>query len=168
MTLSATECAALESLAAQWLARGATAAHLTRSLTTGLPHPLHSPGAIARTRLESKMPPEPYQAPEYITRAVMVCMGCEEPDNVVTLIKGMCLDCNEEMAAYDVAEEKGLVIDAIPDTFRAVPAKQEVARRADALRAAAGFKTRPIPRPAHGELVQASSLDGADLLRAAE
>lgn len=168
MTLSATECAALESLAAQWLARGATADHLTRSLTTGLPHPLHSPGAIARTRLESKMPPEPYQAPEYITRAVMVCMGCEQPENVVTLIKGMCLDCNEEMEAYDVAEERGLVIDAIPDTFRAVPAKQEVARRADALRAAAGFKTRPIPRPTHGELVQAYSPDGADLLRAAE
>lgn len=168
MTLSATECAALEPLATQWLTRGATADHLTRSLTTGLPHPLHSPGAIARTRLESKMPPEPYQAPEYITRAVMVCMGCEEPDNVVTLIKGMCLDCNEEMAAYDVAEERGLVIDAIPDTFRAVPAKQEVARRADALRAAAGFKARPIPRPAHGELVQAYSPNGADLLRAAE
>ncbi|MEU9744449.1 hypothetical protein [Streptomyces niveus] len=168
MTLSATECAALEPLAAQWLARGATEDHLTRSLTGGLPHPLHSPGAIARTRLESKMPPEPYEAPEYITRAVMVCMGCEEPENVVTLVHGMCLDCNEEMAAYDAAEETGRVIDAVPDTFRAVPAKQEVARRADALRAAAGFKTRPIPRPAHGEFVQAFSRDGAELLRAAE
>lgn len=168
MTLSATECAALEPLAAQWLARGATEDHLTRSLTGGLPHPLHSPGAIARKRLETKMPPEPYEAPEYITRAVMVCMGCEEPENVVTLVRGMCLDCNEEMAAYDAAEETGLVIDAVPDTFRAVPAKQEVARRADALRAAAGFKTRPIPRPAHGELVQAFSRDGAELLRAAE
>ncbi|MFG2173978.1 hypothetical protein ACGFMO_21850 [Streptomyces niveus] len=168
MTLSATECAALEPLAAQWLARGVTEDHLTRSLTGGLPHPLHSPGAIARKRLETKMPPEPYEAPEYITRAVMVCMGCEQPENVVTLIKGMCLDCNEELEAYDAAEETGLVIDAIPDTFRAVPAKQDVARRADALRAAAGFKTRPIPRPAHGELVQTYSLDGAELLRAAE
>ncbi|MFD9868686.1 hypothetical protein ACFXI8_03185 [Streptomyces niveus] len=168
MALSATECAALEPLAVQWLARGATEDHLTRSLTGGLPHPLHSPGAIARTRLETKMPPEPYEAPEYITRAVMVCMGCEEPENVVTLVKGMCLDCNEEMAAYDAAEETGLTIDAVTDTFRAVPAKQEVARRADALRAAAGFKTRPIPRPAHSELVQAFSRDGAELLRAAE
>lgn len=168
MTLSATECAALEPLAAQWLARGATTDHLTRSLTGGLPHPLHSPGAIARKRLETKMPPRPYEAPEYITRAVLVCMGCEQPENVVTLIKGMCLDCNEELEAYDAAEETGLVIDAIPDTFRAVPAKQDVARRADALRAAAGFKTRPIPRPAHGELVQTYSLDGAELLRAAE
>ncbi|WP_330174460.1 hypothetical protein OG875_13490 [Streptomyces sp. NBC_01498] len=114
------------------------------------------------------MPPEPYEAPVHTTRAMMICMGCEEPDNVVTLIKGMCLHCNEEMEAYDAAEKAGLIIEAIPDTFRAVPAKQEVARRADALRAAAGLKPRPIPRPAHGELVQSCSPDGADLLRAAE
>lgn len=107
MTLSAAECAALEALAAQWLARGATPDHLTRSLTTGLPHPLHSPGAIARKRLESKMPPEPYQEPAHITRAVMLCIGCEEPETVVTLIRGVCVDCREEMEAYDAAEEKG-------------------------------------------------------------
>ncbi|MFD3484554.1 hypothetical protein [Streptomyces sp. NPDC058665] len=95
MTLSAAECAALESLAAQWLARGATPDHLTRSLTTGLPHPLHSPGAIARKRLESKMPPEPYQDPTHVTRAVMLCIGCEEPETVVTLIGGVCVECRE-------------------------------------------------------------------------
>ncbi|MFE3251115.1 hypothetical protein [Streptomyces sp. NPDC059209] len=154
MTLSAAECAALESLAAQWLARGATPDHLTRSLTTGLPHPLHSPGAIARKRLESKMPPEPYQAPTHITRAVMLCIGCEEPETVVTLIGGVCVECREEMEAYDAAEDKGLVIDAVPDTFRAVPAQREVARRADELRAAAGLKSRPLPRPTHGDFAR--------------
>ncbi|MEU0956341.1 hypothetical protein ABZ353_28995 [Streptomyces niveus] len=169
MTLSAAECAALESLAAQWLARGATPDHLTRSLTTGLPHPLHSPGAIARKRLESKMPPEPYQAPTHITRAVMLCIGCEEPETVVTLIGGVCVECREEMEAYDAAESKGLVIDAIPDTFRAVPAQREVARRADELRAAAGLKARPIPRPTHGDFARPLPRNGvADLVRGAE
>ncbi|WP_329034610.1 hypothetical protein OIE71_18780 [Streptomyces sp. NBC_01725] len=169
MTLSAAECAALESLAAQWLARGATPDHLTRSLTTGLPHPLHSPGAIARKRLESKMPPAPYQDPAHITRAVMLCIGCEEPETVVTLIGGVCMECREEMEAYDAAEGKGLVIDAVPNTFRAVPAQREVARRADELRAAAGLKSRPIPRPTHGEFARGLSRDvGAERGRGAE
>lgn len=169
MTLSAAECEALESLAAQWFARGATPDHLTRALTEGLPHPLHSPGAIARNRLESKMPPEPYQDPTHITRAVMLCIGCEEPETVVTLIRGVCVECREEMEAYDAAEEKGRVIDSIPDTFRAVPAKVEVARRTDELRAAAGLKSRPIPQPTHGEFVRGMiRVGGAGRERGAE
>ncbi|MFD5780507.1 hypothetical protein [Streptomyces sp. NPDC126933] len=152
MTLSAAECAALEGLAATWLARGATPDHLTRSLTAGLPHPLHSPGAIARTRLENKMPPEPVSEPSYITRAVTVCMTCDVPETTTLLIRGVCVDCREEMTAYDVAEEAGVVIDAIPDTFRAVPAQVDVARRASEARAAAGLKARTIPQPLHGAL----------------
>ncbi|MFD8967861.1 hypothetical protein ACFV0C_23190 [Streptomyces sp. NPDC059568] len=161
MALSAAECAALEALAAEWLARGATPDHLTRSLTVGLPHPLHSPGAIARTRLESKMPPEPMSAaaPVHITHALMECMNCEQPETVVTLIRGVCVECREEMAAYDAAEEAGLVIDAIPDTFRAVPAQVDVARRAAEARAAAGLKARPIPEQTHGGLGRACAAE---------
>ncbi|MFD5749990.1 hypothetical protein [Streptomyces sp. NPDC127033] len=159
MTLSAAECAALEALAAEWLARGATPDHITRSLTAGLPHPLHSPGAIARTRLESKMPPEPSStgAPAHITRALMACISCENDETTTLMIRGVCVDCQEEMRAYDAAEETGLVIDAIPDTFRAVPAQVDVARRADELRAAAGLKARPVPEPVHSEYVRAQA-----------
>ncbi|MYV56100.1 hypothetical protein [Streptomyces sp. SID3212] len=155
MTLSARECAALESLAAEWLARGATPDHLVRSLTAGLPQPLRSPGAIARTRLENKMPPEPFHAPAHVNLAVMVCMTCDVADNVKPLIRGVCLDCREEMAAYDAAEDAGVVIDRVPDTFLAVPAQVNVARRADECRAMAGFKARPIPQQMHAPLGQA-------------
>ena len=123
MTLSAAECAALESLAAQWLARGATTDHLTRSLTEGLPNPMHSPAAIARTRLEKKMPPEPLEDRAYVTNAVMICINCEAAENVNVLIRGVCIECREEMEAYDVAEQAGVVIDSIPDTFRRIPAR---------------------------------------------
>ncbi|MFI6702801.1 hypothetical protein ACIBJC_28310 [Streptomyces sp. NPDC050509] len=160
MTLSAADCAALEALAAEWLARGATPDHITRSLTAGLPQPLHSPVAIARTRLESKMPPEPSSAsaPAYVTRALMTCITCENDESMTLLVGGVCVECREEMTAYDAAEETGLVIDAIPDTFRAVPAQVDVARRADELRAAAGLKARPIPEPVHSEHVRAQAV----------
>ncbi|MFJ2215327.1 hypothetical protein ACIQVO_30250 [Streptomyces sp. NPDC101062] len=159
MTLSAADCAALEALAAEWLARGATPDHITRSLTAGLPQPLHSPVAIARTRLENKMPPEPSKAsaPAYVTRALMTCITCENDESMTLLVGGVCVECREEMTAYDAAEETGLVIDAIPDTFRAVPAQVDVARRADELRAAAGLKARPIPEPVHSEHVRAQA-----------
>ncbi|WP_051840838.1 hypothetical protein [Streptomyces sp. NRRL F-5126] len=150
MTLSAAECAALEPLAAQWFARVATPQHLTRSLTEGLPPTLHSPGAIARTRLEKKMPPEPIQERAYVDRVVMVCIGCDVPDNVSPLINGVCVECREEMTAYEAAEEAGIVIDRVPDTFRRIPAQVDVARRADELRAAAGFRARPLAKPTQG------------------
>ncbi|RDG36454.1 hypothetical protein DVH02_19875 [Streptomyces corynorhini] len=157
MTLSAAECAALEALAAEWLARGATPDHITRSLTAGLPQPLHSPGAIARVRLENHMPPLPSSTsePAYISRAVMTCISCDSDETTTLLLRGVCVDCREEMEAYDAAEETGEIIDAVPDTFRAVPAKVEVARRADQLRALAGLKCRPIPEPVHSEAVRA-------------
>ena len=113
--------------------------------------------------------PAPSLDPTHITRAVMLCIGCEEPETVVTLIRGVCVECREEMEAYDAAEEKGLVIDAIPDTFRAVPAKVEVARRADELRAAAGLKARPIPLPTQGDFARGLTRNGgAERARGAE
>ncbi|MCC2278567.1 hypothetical protein LKL35_24530 [Streptomyces sp. ET3-23] len=63
MPLSAHECAALEPLAAEWLARGDPAPHLVQALTNGLPGTVHCPGAFARKRLTDKMPPGPEPAP---------------------------------------------------------------------------------------------------------
>ncbi|MDJ0461473.1 hypothetical protein [Streptomyces sp. H27-C3] len=177
MTLAAAECAALEGLAAGWLARGVTTDQLTHALTDGLPNPMHSPGAIARSRLEKKMPSEESTgstgesaAPARIARAVIVCMGCDEPETVVTLTGGICAECREEMIAYDAAEEARVVVEAVPDTFRAAPAQVDVARRAAEARAAGGLKPRIIPRPTHGELAHwlAADVGEAKLLREAE
>jgi hypothetical protein len=144
MTLSAAECGALEPLAAQWLARGATPEHLVRALTEGLPHPLHSPGALARNRLEKKMPPEPFQTPSRVTRALMLCFGCEVPENVKPLRGGLCADCHAEMEADDDTGEPGVVPGHIPDIFRNKPAQVDVGRRAAEVRAAGGYHARPV------------------------
>lgn len=53
--------------------------------------------------------------------------------------------------------EAGVIIDRIPDTFRAVPAEVDVARRADEARAAAGLTARAVPQPTHGDLTRAYS-----------
>ncbi|MFF3380870.1 hypothetical protein ACFYXF_49000 [Streptomyces sp. NPDC002680] len=58
LALSAADCAALEQLAAEWVARGATREHLTHALLAGLPDPVHSPRAFVQRRLLDKMPPE--------------------------------------------------------------------------------------------------------------
>jgi hypothetical protein len=144
MTLSAAECAALEGLAAQWLARGATPDQLTRSLTEGLPNPVHSPGALVRNRLEKKMPPEPIHTPARIVRAVMICMGCETSDNIAPLRGGICDECRAQMEAED-AEEELRAKGHIPEMFRNPDHPVDVARRAAEARAAAGF-TRPVSR----------------------
>ncbi|WP_345035302.1 hypothetical protein [Streptomyces sannanensis] len=160
MTLSAAECAALEPLAAEWLARGATPDHLTRTLTAGLPHPLHSPGAIARTRLENKMPPESTPVRGRVTRVVMLCSVCEAPETTTQLIRGLCLDCREDMKA-DVEQVAWLGVTAakalkareerktggpVADTFRSVPIQDRVdyAFRADQARIAAGIAPRRL------------------------
>lgn len=126
MTLSAAECEALETQAAEWPARGASRDHLVRALTTGLPTQVHSAGAMARRRLEDKMPPKPVREPEIVIRRVMVCLHCERSDDSV-LHTGVCEVCHSE--------------EDIPDTFRARPAA-EVAQRADALRIAAGLQPK--------------------------
>ncbi|MEE1930325.1 hypothetical protein V1J52_19420 [Streptomyces sp. TRM 70351] len=94
MTLSAADCAALAPVAAAWLARGATAAQLTHALTAGLPPEVHCPGALARTRLTAKMPPEPVRrdAPAPVRRLVE-CTGCGRPGRPEALPGGLCRDC---------------------------------------------------------------------------
>ncbi|MBT2510317.1 hypothetical protein J7I98_31575 [Streptomyces sp. ISL-98] len=97
LLLSAAECAALEELAAQWLARGITPAQLLRAVSAGLPDQVHSPGAFVRRRLRDKMPPSmPVRAavPEASRRQVLVeCAECGAPGLPELLPDGLCKGC---------------------------------------------------------------------------
>ncbi|MCP3817915.1 hypothetical protein NLX86_07140 [Streptomyces sp. A3M-1-3] len=128
MTLSAADCARLEPLAEAWLERDADAPQLIGALTAGLPAQVHSAAGIARRRLEDKMPPKNIPGPETVLQRIMLCVGCDASENVTKLTNGLCDDCRRE--------------EALPATFRAVPAAQDVAQRADAVRAAAGLPPR--------------------------
>ncbi|MEN2421319.1 MarR family transcriptional regulator [Streptomyces rimosus] len=107
MILSAAECSALEALAAQWLAQGVSPTHLITVLTAGLPPEVHSPGAIARTRLTTKLPPAPLsnptpgQAPEHISTRVMECTECGVPGRPEALPGGLCRDCRGDTPPPD-------------------------------------------------------------------
>ncbi|WHM37989.1 hypothetical protein [Streptomyces sp. BPTC-684] len=116
MTLSAAECDALEPLAAEWLARGATPEHLIRTLTSGLPQPVRSAGALARNRLETKMPPK--KTPKAtgrarVTRVIMACMGCDEDERTTSIIDGLCLECFREEQLEPVLPD----LRKVPATF---------------------------------------------------
>ncbi|MEV4435851.1 hypothetical protein [Streptomyces sp. NPDC049585] len=106
MGLSHAECVALAPLAALWLARGATREALVRALTAGLPAVVHAPGALARTRLRGKLPPEPPQPAAPVVR-LLECTGCGTPGRPEALAGGLCRACHgrppEEPATVDVA-----------------------------------------------------------------
>ncbi|GAB7180897.1 MarR family transcriptional regulator [Kitasatospora sp. Ki12] len=101
LALSAADCAALEPLAAEWLARGATPALFTAALTAGLPTPVHSPVALTRRRLIDKLPPErPAPAGEATQAAqaaqpvrVPECTDCRTPCRPQALLGGLCRAC---------------------------------------------------------------------------
>ncbi|WP_138960983.1 hypothetical protein [Streptomyces sp. YIM 121038] len=143
LALSERDCRALEPLAAEWLARGATPTDITEALTTGLPEAVTNPGGLTRNRLENKMPPKLPKAPgktrlrARVTRAVMICGLCEEPETTTELVNGLCADCRAEC----LAEEPDQVVPGVvPDTFLAAPTRPEaVPLRADEVRLAAGF-----------------------------
>ncbi|WP_228447142.1 hypothetical protein [Streptomyces paludis] len=160
MTLSAAECEALEALAAEWLARGVVPEQLSRTLTDGLPHPLHSPGALARKRLETKMPPKPISPPPaYTDEAWMVCISCEADERTTRIVRGVCVECREDMETYEASDDPPAPSAApasmaaaaapapvpgfIPATFRAGPATGvDIAARAAEARAAGGLRSR--------------------------
>ncbi|MEU0838310.1 hypothetical protein ABZ370_02410 [Streptomyces sp. NPDC005962] len=98
MTLSAADCARLEPLAAVWLARDADPARLVQALTSGLPVPVHSPAALARTRLEAKLPPEPVPEPraEITISRLLECTDCGRPGPPAALPGGLCRPCRGE------------------------------------------------------------------------
>ncbi|MFD7664893.1 hypothetical protein [Streptomyces sp. NPDC059788] len=107
MSLSAAECAALEDLAAEWLARGATGAHLVTALTAGLPPEVHSPGALARKRLTDKLPPAPPVPPPGVPTPVpaptriMECTECGTPGRPEALPGGLCRPCRGDTPPPD-------------------------------------------------------------------
>ncbi|MET9965181.1 hypothetical protein ABZZ80_04440 [Streptomyces sp. NPDC006356] len=96
LSLSAAECAALAPLVAEWYARGATDTDVRRALTTGLPTPVHHPAALLRTRLTSKLPPEP--APARPPLRILECAKCGVPGRPEALPGGICGACRGERA----------------------------------------------------------------------
>ncbi|MEV0442530.1 hypothetical protein AB0I84_11910 [Streptomyces spectabilis] len=96
LSLSAADCAALGPLAERWFARGATEEAILRALTTGLPTPVHSPAALVRSRLTSKLPPEPIAARPVLR--VLECARCGAPGRPEELLGGACGPCRGEPA----------------------------------------------------------------------
>lgn len=93
LALSAADCAALEEHAAQWLARGASAEHVVRTLTAGLPEQVHAPRAFVRRRLLDKMPPLLPECPTVTPRTIMECTECGIPGRPEVLPDGLCRAC---------------------------------------------------------------------------
>lgn len=122
LALSATDCAALEQLAADWLARGTTADQLTRILVTALPDQVYSPRAFTERRLRDKMPPELPAPVIRAPRTLMECTDCGVPGRPEALPGGLCRAC------------RGGNTDALP-AQGAVLSAPAVHLRADHLRA---------------------------------
>ncbi|MEE1810004.1 MarR family transcriptional regulator, partial [Streptomyces sp. BE133] len=99
LALSATDCTALEPLAAQWFARGVDTDYLTHALTSGLPARVDSPIGFVRRRLNDKIPPHlpptaTPAAPDTPTRRLMAeCTECGAPGHPEALPDGLCRRC---------------------------------------------------------------------------
>ncbi|MFJ4975417.1 hypothetical protein ACIP6X_08770 [Streptomyces coeruleorubidus] len=154
MSLSESDCRALESLVGEWLSRGSTPENVTKALTDGLPPAVTNPGGLARRRLEDKMPPKKAKirqkaAPRRarVDRVVMCCITCDADELTTKIEGGMCPDCRAEYEA-DLAAEAAGELDAgyVPDTFLADPGPVyevvDVARRAAEVRAAGGLRSK--------------------------
>ncbi|MFI9239221.1 hypothetical protein [Streptomyces sp. NPDC053079] len=145
LTLSAAECAALEPLAEEWLARDTTVEQMTAAVTAGLPPVIFSPAGFIRRRLEEKMPPIP-------TRLIAAYDDRSVSRRPPTLSFSPCGDCggvdlNTELGDYSCA-----ICARVPDvTDTFLPedpwgdrsgewdglSPEEVRRRTDGLRVAA-------------------------------
>ncbi|MFI0238862.1 hypothetical protein [Streptomyces sp. NPDC016845] len=106
LTLSAADCAALEDLAAAWLAREPAPYNLTHTLTTGLPSTVHSPRAFVARRLRDKLPPErprlasaPHPAERH--RNLVECTECGTPGRPEAIPDGLCRACHPINARTD-------------------------------------------------------------------
>ncbi|MBE8474395.1 hypothetical protein [Streptomyces justiciae] len=94
LALSAADCAALEELAGEWLARGTSPDQLSQVLVAGLPDQVHSPRAFLRRRLVDRMPPErPAAAPARAPRVMIECTDCGVPGRAEALPGGLCRAC---------------------------------------------------------------------------
>ncbi|MFD8571239.1 hypothetical protein [Streptomyces sp. NPDC059639] len=90
LALSATECTTLTPLTEAWFTRGADESTVLHALTTGLPTPVHSPAALVRSRLTSKLPPEPAPRPPL---RVVECTTCGDPGRPEDIRGGRCGMC---------------------------------------------------------------------------
>lgn len=95
LSLSKAACAELAPLLTEWFTRGASDEHVLQSLTAGLPTPVHHPAALIRTRLTTKLPPEPERAPRPPLR-VLECAKCGTPGRPEALPGGICGPCRGE------------------------------------------------------------------------
>ncbi|MHC5259755.1 hypothetical protein ACYSUO_17905 [Streptomyces sp. UC4497] len=100
LTLSAADCATLEPLVTEWLAREPDPQFLAQALTSGLPPVVHSPRAFVARRLTDKLPPErvrvrtdPAPAPGPARRTLMECTDCGRPGRPEALPGGLCHSC---------------------------------------------------------------------------
>ncbi|MFJ8108838.1 hypothetical protein [Streptomyces sp. NPDC096132] len=154
LPLSDSDCRSLESLANEWLARGARPHDITKALTDGLPSAVTNPGGLARNRLENKMPPKlpPKKAKirqkaarrARVSRVIMACGLCDADERTVEIRGGLCSEC------IALIEAEGPVYGAVPDTFLPGPRDSggdlvgaeeviDVTERVEALRRAAGL-----------------------------
>ncbi|MBC2878484.1 MULTISPECIES: flagellar biosynthesis protein FlhF [Streptomyces] len=134
MALSARECAALEPLAAEWLARGASPAAVRHALVNALPDVVAAPGAFARRRLTDRMPPEgaaPRPERQPAPRRIVECTNCHVPGPPEALPGGLCRVCHGTAPAAGPSPE----------------AEDAVRRRVDELRAVVRDRPRAPARP---------------------
>ncbi|WP_203182120.1 MarR family transcriptional regulator [Streptomyces pratensis] len=99
LALSAADCAALEDLAAAWLARGVGTEYMVQTLAAGLPAAVDSPVGFVRRRLRDKIPPEMPVAPAPeaprapVPRPMVECTECGAPGRPEALPDGLCRSC---------------------------------------------------------------------------
>ncbi|MEV7090833.1 hypothetical protein AB0O07_34085 [Streptomyces sp. NPDC093085] len=96
LSLPAADCAALEPLATEWFARGAGEQNILHALTHGLPTPVHHPAGLVRSRLTTKLPPDPADmptTPNPAAGALVECAACQAPGRPEALVDGECRDC---------------------------------------------------------------------------
>ncbi|OKJ77760.1 MarR family transcriptional regulator [Streptomyces sp. CB02460] len=98
LALSAADCAALEPLAAAWLARGAGPEHLASALTAGLPERVTFPLGLVRRRLADKMPPELPDVSLPASGLRVECVECGRPGPAEALPDGLCGPCRTSPA----------------------------------------------------------------------
>ncbi|MHA5048654.1 hypothetical protein [Streptomyces sp. SD15] len=96
LSLSERDCAELAPLLTEWFARGATDEQVLQSLTGGLPTPVHSPAALIRNRLTTKLPPEPVRDTPRPPLRVLECAKCGVPGRPEALPGGVCGPCRGE------------------------------------------------------------------------
>ncbi|MFG2938018.1 hypothetical protein [Streptomyces sp. NPDC048282] len=153
MALSDTDCRSLASLAEEWLSRGATPDDITKALTDGLPPAVTNPGGLARSRLESKMPPKKSKAKirqkaarrARVTRVIMACGLCDADERTTEIVSGLCRECLECVDEGEYTDDG-----YVPETFLPGPRGSgglpgadeviDVTERVEALRRAAGLR----------------------------